>query len=52
MPVWAERGADHDGVSFLPFHPEHIEERYGLFTIIVLGESLLSATVGHPAGRT
>ena len=28
------------------FHPEHIEERYGLFTIIVLGETLLSATVG------
>ena len=28
------------------FHPEHIEERYGLFTIIVLGETILSATIG------
>jgi len=25
-----------------PFHPEHIAERYGLFTIIVLGEVVLS----------
>ena len=33
------------------FHPEHIEERYGLFTIIVLGESILAATHRHPPGR-
>ena len=41
VPVWAERA------SLQPiFHPEHIEERYGLFTIIVLGESVLSAAAG------
>lgn len=28
------------------FHPAHIAERYGLFTIIVLGESILAASVG------
>jgi len=28
-----------------PFHPEHIAERYGLFTIIVLGEVVLSTVV-------
>ena len=27
-----------------PWHPEHIAERYGLFTIIVLGECILAAT--------
>ena len=37
VPVWAER-AGH-----IPWHPHHIAERYGLFTIIVLGESVLSA---------
>ncbi|PZS32881.1 MAG: hypothetical protein DLM59_07335 [Pseudonocardiales bacterium] len=26
------------------WHPEHIVERYGLFTLIVLGESVLAAT--------
>jgi low temperature requirement protein LtrA len=40
VPFWAERSA---GTSW---HPEHIAERYGLFTIIVLGESVLSATLG------
>ncbi len=39
VPVWAERAAGEP-----LFHPEHIEERYGLFTIIVLGESILSAS--------
>ena len=28
----------------LPWHPHHITERYGLFTIIVLGEGLLGAS--------
>lgn len=28
------------------FHPGHIAERYGLFTIIVLGETVLAVTVG------
>lgn len=39
VPIWAERFAAS------PWHPDHIAERYGLFTIIVLGESVLSATV-------
>ncbi|MET0147266.1 MAG: low temperature requirement protein A [Ilumatobacteraceae bacterium] len=46
VPWWAEGGAGRLAVRFRLFHPDHIEERYGLFTIIVLGESLLSATVG------
>lgn len=28
------------------FHPEHVAERYGLFTIIVLGETILAVSVG------
>ncbi len=36
VPVIAER----QGVT--PFHPHHIAERYSLFTIIVLGEVILS----------
>jgi low temperature requirement protein LtrA len=39
VPVWAER------VGRTSWHPGHIAERYGLFTIIVLGESILAATV-------
>lgn len=38
VPVIAE------SKGFTPFHPEHIAERYGLFTIIVLGESILAAS--------
>ncbi|MDT0342609.1 low temperature requirement protein A [Streptomyces sp. DSM 44938] len=38
LPVWAERAHP------TPWHPHHIAERYGLFTIIVLGESVLAAT--------
>lgn len=41
LPYWAERTGDRP-----LFHPEHIEERYGLFTIIVLGESIISASAG------
>jgi low temperature requirement protein LtrA len=41
VPKWAERASPEP-----IFHPEHIEERYGLFTIIVLGESVLSAATG------
>ena len=44
MPVWAERGGTHT-----PWHPEHIAERYGLFTIIVLGETILSSSVAFQA---
>ena len=43
VPEWAERAAP---ATTPLFHPEHIEERYGLFTIIVLGESILAASVG------
>lgn len=39
VPYLAER---HGGTNW---HPHHIAERYGLFTIIVLGESVLAATV-------
>ncbi len=37
VPVIAER----NGTT--PWHPHHITERYGLFTLIVLGESLLAS---------
>jgi low temperature requirement protein LtrA len=40
VPFWAETAGR------TPWHPSHIAERYGLFTLIVLGESVLSATVG------
>jgi low temperature requirement protein LtrA len=39
LPVWAE------GAAPTTWHPHHITERYGLFTLIVLGESILAATV-------
>ncbi|MFJ2514162.1 low temperature requirement protein A [Streptomyces griseoviridis] len=32
------------------WHPHHISERYGLFTIIVLGESVAAATVAVKSG--
>jgi low temperature requirement protein LtrA len=43
VPVWAERHAT------TTWHPAHIAERYGLFTIIVLGESILSASIAVQA---
>jgi low temperature requirement protein LtrA len=39
VPAWAEQ----PGVT--TWHPHHITERYGLLTIIVLGESILAATM-------
>jgi len=39
VPYWAGRA------SQMPFHPYHIAERYGLFTLIVLGETVSAATV-------
>ena len=39
VPVWAERAGP------TTWHPQHIAERYGLLTLIVLGESILAATV-------
>ncbi|GIM93522.1 low temperature requirement protein A [Paractinoplanes toevensis] len=41
VPIWAERASGGPTT----YHPHHISERYGLFTIIVLGESIASATV-------
>ena len=42
-PILAVRTLYNPRVSF---HPRHIPERYGLFTIIVLGESVLAVAVG------
>ena len=39
VPVWAE------SAGTTPWHPHHIAERYGLFFIIVLGETVLSVTI-------
>lgn len=39
VPYWASR------TGRLPFHPHHIAERYGLFTLIVLGETVSAATI-------
>ncbi|MEV2272262.1 low temperature requirement protein A [Nonomuraea africana] len=40
VPRWAERARATN------WHPHHIAERYGLFTIILLGESVLAASRG------
>ncbi|ATL25069.1 low temperature requirement protein A [Streptomyces formicae] len=39
VPVWAQ------SAGMTPWHPRHIAERYELFTLIVLGESVAAATV-------
>jgi low temperature requirement protein LtrA len=44
VPLWAER------TGMTSWHPHHIAERYGLFTIIVLGESVAAATTGVQRG--
>lgn len=43
VPMIAERARG------TPWHPEHIAERYGLFIIIVLGESVLAASLAIEA---
>jgi low temperature requirement protein LtrA len=40
VPWWAERSSPTN------WHPHHIAERYGLFTIILFGESVLAASNG------
>ncbi|WP_345468801.1 low temperature requirement protein A [Actinoallomurus oryzae] len=40
VPRWAERPGPTN------WHPHHIAERYGLFTIILFGESVLAASNG------
>ena len=37
VPLWAERR------HRTPWHPHHLAERFGLFTLILLGESLLAS---------
>ena len=46
-PYWAEHTGD-----MTQWHPKHIAERYGLFTIIVFGECILSAFVAIDSART
>jgi low temperature requirement protein LtrA len=46
VPVLAERRGQP------VWHVEHIAERYGLFTLIVLGESVLAATIALEAALT
>jgi len=41
VPMWAERTIDRP-----MYNAGHIEDRYNLFTLIVLGESILSASLG------
>ncbi|MFD0857206.1 low temperature requirement protein A, partial [Actinomadura adrarensis] len=43
VPWWAERSRPTN------WHPHHIAERYGLFTIILFGESVLAASNGVEA---
>ena len=44
IPYWAERSG-----PMTPWHPGHIVERYGLFTIIVLGECILATMTATQA---
>ncbi|CAM5590994.1 membrane protein [Streptomyces spiroverticillatus] len=44
VPLIAEKGFN------TTWHPHHIAERYGLFTIIVLGESITAATIAVQEG--
>ncbi|WP_433547217.1 low temperature requirement protein A [Streptomyces sp. CA-294286] len=44
VPLVAERG------FHTPWHPHHVAERYGLFTIIVLGETVTAATIAVQEG--
>ena len=43
VPVWAERAGR------TAWHPRHIADRYGCFTLIVLGESILAGTLAIQA---
>jgi low temperature requirement protein LtrA len=46
VPIWAERAPGGPTT----YHPHHITERYGLFTLIVLGESVSAATIAFHGG--
>jgi low temperature requirement protein LtrA len=39
VPLWSEQARNTS------WHPRHITERYGLFTILVLGQAILASTV-------
>jgi low temperature requirement protein LtrA len=43
VPAWAESAGQ------TTWHPHHITERYGLLTLIVLGESIMAATLAIEA---
>ncbi len=43
VPIWAQNSSD------IRWHPHHIAERYGLMTIIVIGESVLASTLAVQA---
>jgi low temperature requirement protein LtrA len=47
VPIWAEGAGKRTS-----WHPQHISERYGLFTLIVLGESISSATLAIQSAIT
>ena len=47
IPIWAESSG-----SPTPWHARHVTERYGLFTIIVIGECVLAATTAVQATFT
>jgi low temperature requirement protein LtrA len=50
LPSWAERGGDGGGTAW---HAGHISERFGLFTLIVLGECIAAVTVAiHSASSS
>jgi low temperature requirement protein LtrA len=46
VPLWAERP------GMTRWHPEHIAERYGLFTIILLGECVAQASAAVQSAFT
>ena len=47
VPAWAEFSG-----RLTPWHPGHIAERYGLFTIICLGEVILATTTAMQSALT
>jgi low temperature requirement protein LtrA len=46
VPLWAER------TGHTTWHPHHIAERYGLFVIILLGESVVASSAGVSSALT
>jgi low temperature requirement protein LtrA len=44
VPIWAESAG-----RSTPWHPRHVTERYGLFTILVIGECVLAASTAGQA---